>query len=114
MILLIDDDAAALDLRALIFEHHGFQTSKASTVEQARAVFHEHQPSAVVMDLRIPSTEDGLALIREFRGTSTSVRLIVLSGWPADLDRCPEARMIDALFAKPAHPSLLIQAVTAS
>ena len=113
-LLLIDDDARALELRALIFQHHGFETATAVDCIQARALFVEFQPHAVLLDLRLPSAEDGRALIREFRKTSPPLRIVVLAGWPADLEGSEEAAMVDAVFAKPASPALLVQAVKAT
>lgn len=112
-LLLVDDDAAGLELRKLILEREGHQVSAATDVAAARSLFLETTPDSVVLDLRLPETEDGLALIREFRAAAPGVRIVVLSGWTPDLDGKPEARMVDQLLAKPVRSALLVSAVAA-
>lgn len=110
-LLLVDDDTAGLELRKLILEREGYQVSAAADVAAARSLFSETRPDGVVLDLRLPETEDGLALIREFRAAAPGVRIVVLSGWTPDLDGKPEARMVDQLLAKPVRSALLVSAV---
>ena len=57
----------------------------------ARDKFRELAPDCVILDLRLPSPEDGLALVREFREAAPGVRIVVLAGWGADLDGQPRA-----------------------
>lgn len=110
-VLLVDDDAAALDLRKVILEREGHQISIASEPVAARALFAETQPECVVLDLRLPEAKDGLALIREFRGVLPHVRLIVLAGWPLDLEGTPEAQMVNLALAKPIRTGVLVSAL---
>ena len=44
----------------------------------------------MILDLRLPSPEDGLALVREFREAAPGLRIVVLAGWGADLEGRPE------------------------
>lgn len=112
-LLLVDDDPAGLELRKLILEREGHQVSTAADAAAARSLFSDTRPDGVVLDLRLPETEDGLALIREFRAAAPAVRIVVLSGWTPDLDGKPEARMVDQLLAKPVRSALLVSAVGA-
>ena len=112
-LLLVDDDKAGLELRQLIFEREGHQVSAAADVVRARSLFLETSPESVVLDLRLPETGDGLALIREFRAAAPGVRIVVLSGWTPDLDGKPEARMVDQLLSKPVRSALLVNALAA-
>ena len=113
-LLLVDDDTPGLELRKLILEREGHQVSAASDVAAARSLFSETKPDSVVLDLRLPETKDGLALIREFRAAAPGLRIIVLSGWTPDLDGTPEARMVDELLAKPVRSARLSSAVAAA
>lgn len=110
-LLLVDDDTAGLELRKLILEREGHQVSAAADVVAARASFSETRPDSVVLDLRLPETDDGLALIREFRAAAPAVRIVVLSGWTPDLEGKPEAQMVDQLLAKPVRSARLVSAV---
>jgi DNA-binding response OmpR family regulator len=112
-LLLVDDDAAGLELRKLILEREGHQVSAAADVVAARSLFSEINPASVVLDLRLPKTEDGLALIREFRAAAPGVRIVVLSGWTPDLDGKPEAQMVDEILSKPVRSALLVSALAA-
>src|SRR4051812_34703086 len=97
-ILVVDDDTAGLVLRKLIFERHGHEVTTASDPEQARSAFSLAYPECVIMDLRLPEPEDGLTLIREFRAAAASVRIVVLSGWSADLDGRPEGATVNQVL----------------
>jgi len=110
-VLLVDDDAAALDLRKVILEREGHRISIASEPASARALFAEMQPESVVLDLRLPEAKDGLALIREFRAAAPELRIIVLAGWPLDLEGTPEAQMVNLVLAKPIRTAWLVDAL---
>lgn len=112
-LLLVDDDTAGLELRKLILEREGHQVSAAADVVAARSLFSKTSPDSVVLDLRLPETGDGLALIREFRAAAPDMRIIVLSGWTPDLDGKPEAQMVDELLSKPLPSARLVSAVAA-
>ena len=110
-VLLVDDDTDALEIRKQIFEHDGHQVFVAPSVGSAREQFHEQTPDSVVLDLRLPDPEDGLALIREFRGAVPAVRIVVLAGWRADLDGRTESEMVDVVLAKPVRSEVLLGAL---
>jgi DNA-binding NtrC family response regulator len=113
-VLLVDDDAAALDLRKIILEREGHEISMASEPASARALFAETKPDSVVLDLRLPEAGDGLELIHEFRAAAPDVRIIVLAGWPLDLEGRPEKRMVDLVLAKPIRTATLVDALAES
>jgi DNA-binding NtrC family response regulator len=111
-VLLIDDDAGALEIRKQIFELHGHLVSSADNAIRARQQFLAHSPSNVILDLRLPGVEDGLALIREFRSASPGVNIVVLAGWPADLDGRREKELVNRVVSKPARSEVLLNAIS--
>ena len=113
-VLLVDDDAAGLDLRKVILEREGHQVLIAGEPASARLLFAEAPPDSVVLDLRLPEATDGLALIREFRAAAPEVRIIVLAGWPLDLEGTPEAQMVNLVLAKPIRTATLVDALAES
>jgi len=113
-VLLVDDDAAALDLRKMILEREGHQVSMASEPDSARALFAELHPDSVVLDLRMPEAKDGLELIHQFRAAAPDVRIIVLAGWPLDLEGTPESQMVNLVLAKPIRTATLVDALAES
>jgi DNA-binding response OmpR family regulator len=106
-VLVVDDDAAALEIRRLVIERRGHEVSVASNAGQARELFAAGC-DAVVLDLRLPAVEDGLTLIREFRG----VRVVVLCGNRGDIDGREEAGMVAAILEKPVRSEVLIRAIS--
>jgi len=68
----------------------------------------------VVLDLRLPEANDGLALIREIRAAAPDVRIIVLAGWPLDIEGTPEAQMVNLVLAKPIRTAALVSALAES
>lgn len=77
----------------------------------AREQFLADPPESVVLDLRLPDAEDGLALIREFRAASPELNIVVLSGWPADIEGRSEAALVDRILAKPVRSEVLLGAI---
>ncbi len=113
-VLLIEDNPDTLALRTLIFERHGHRVVAASSGGQARQEFYAEHPENVVMDLRIPDAEDGLALIREFRAASRQVKIIVVAGLLSDFDGRNESALVDLILAKPVRSDLLLGAIAFS
>jgi DNA-binding response OmpR family regulator len=106
-VLVVDDDFTGLNIRRLILERHGFEVAQAASSEEARAEFTADRPDVVVLDIRLPEIEDGLALIRDFQG----VRIVVLSGNRADLDGREEAKMVAAILEKPVRSDELVKQI---
>ena len=114
-ILIVDDDARQLDLRARIFETAGYQVAVAfSPAEAAR---HITGADLVIMDLRFPNAQgdadaaEGRRLIRQIRDTGSRSPILVLSGWPADLAETPEEAMVSRVLLKPLSMAALLAAV---
>lgn len=110
-VLLVEDSPDALALRKLIFESHGHDVAVASSASRAREQFHAEPPDSVILDLRLPDPEDGLALIREFRAASRQVKIVVLAGWLSDLDGRKESALIDLALSKPVRSEVLLRAI---
>ena len=66
----------------------------------------------VLMDLRLPEVADGLSLVRNFRASSSEIKIIVLCGHPPDIENAPEAGMVNAILAKPIRTEHLIATVS--
>jgi len=110
-ILLVDDDPAQLEIRALLLEREGHEVCSARTVDEATRAHREVPADIALMDLRLPRSEDGLALIRWLREASSALRIIVLSGWAADLAGAPEMALVDRLLAKPVRTGQLLDLI---
>lgn len=88
----------------------GFEVLSAGDAEELRELLKEDVPDAVVMDLRLPST-DGWALTRELKQDprTRQMPVIVVSACvlPADIARAEEAGC-DAFVPKPCDPSRVV------
>ncbi len=66
-VLVVEDDPDQLIIRCMLLTHHGFETRRAGDSETAIRLASEEQPEIAVIDLRLPTEEMGLSLIRELR-----------------------------------------------
>ena len=95
----------------MLLERDGHLVITAADADAARYQFQEKAPECVILDLRLPSPEDGLALVREFRAAAPDLRIVVLAGWSADLEGRPEQNLVNEVLAKPVRSERLITAV---
>jgi DNA-binding response OmpR family regulator len=111
-LLVVDDDSAGLEIRRLMLERRVHQVTTASNPEDARSAFRADPPDTVLLDLRLPEPEDGLALIRDFRAADRAVRIVILAGCSSDLEGRAEEGMVDEILRKPVRSELVLRAVT--
>ncbi|HUI84848.1 MAG TPA: response regulator [Candidatus Binatia bacterium] len=112
-VLLIDDNPVQLSIREAVLRDAGLQVSAATTAESALATLRSLQDSigVVVTDHVMPGTS-GLDVVREIRGISRALPIIVLSGL---VEAEPEYDDLDVIFrAKPFPPQELIALVRSS
>src|SRR6185295_6198758 len=80
-------------------------------------LLHQAEPDIVITDLRVPELEDGLSLIRSVKDRAPDeckpqAKLIVISGWTADLSDTPEEHSVDCVLAKPVRLELLLRSIS--
>ena len=101
-LLLVDDDADQLAVRMMVLEREGYTVLAASDVAGALAHLESGAPGVVLMDLKLPTVEDGLGLIASI---GSRAPIIVLTG--ATLASLPVAR----LLRKPCRTRMLLDAI---
>jgi len=111
-VLVVDDDPVGLDLRRMALEACGHQVTTAKDAESARGCLAA-TPEAVIMDLRMPRPEDGLALLRELHETVPGARVVVFSGFTEDLEGHAERAFASEILSKPARTERLLDALAA-
>ena len=109
-LLLVDDERDHLKLWRLLLEHSGHEIETADTLPQAMERLSAFAPDVLIMDLRLPELKDGLALIRK-AGERPATRILVLSGWPQDLETLAERKNVHGILAKPVKPATLLRAI---
>jgi CheY-like chemotaxis protein len=114
-ILVADDDAAQLELRRLILEAGGHQVSLA--IRPGDVLRQLASADLVIMDLRFPNAQgdddsaEGLTLIRAIRDSGYGGPVMVLSGWPQELEGQPEEHLVSRVMLKPVGMQGLLQAI---
>ena len=111
-LLVVEDDADQSELRRLLFERAGHEVEIAASAREAERACAARPPDVVIMDLHLPQAGDGAALIRRLRKLSPAPRIVVLSGFVAELKASPEAQMVDAVVSKPCRSARLMEIVS--
>src|SRR6266851_1237745 len=97
-VLMVEDDPGQLDIRKLILEQAGHEVVTAQTADEALDRLPGCQ--VVLMDLRIPTPEDGMRLIQSASGRAP---IIVLSGAEPNV-----ALPVDEFLTKPCSSRKLL------
>src|SRR5260370_12161684 len=100
-ILVVEDDPGQLEVRKLILEQAGYDVVTANDASSAI----ENLPSCqlVLMDYRIPTTEEGMRLIQAASGKA---RIVVLSGAQPDVPL-----QVDEFVTKPYSSRKLLEVI---
>ncbi len=93
-ILVVDDNADALNMLADGLEQRGFATYRAHDAPSALAIAAEFQPTVALLDIGLP-VMDGYELARRLRETKGNerVQLVAVTGYgqPSDIQRSRDA-----------------------
>jgi len=115
-VLVVDDDAAALEFARASLEQFGASVTTAASADEARGQLrHEPPPDVLLSDLRMPG-DDGLTLIREVReldaarGRTTPAAALTALARSSDRRNALEAGY-QMHVAKPIEPFELAAAV---
>jgi signal transduction histidine kinase len=114
-VLVVDDDADARELLALVLEQSGAEVTCAASASEALDALARVRPSVLLSDLAMPD-DDGYALVHKLRDLGLDrggrVRAVAVSAYARDEDR---ARALAAGFEthvpKPVEPATLIALV---
>jgi len=113
-ILLVADSADEREMYATTFQREGFCTLLAGTASEAYRLATELLPAAVVTDIRLSGSEDGLELTRRLR-LSPAMRttpVVMLTGCVFSHDREAAVRAgCDVFLPKPCLPDALSSVV---
>ena len=105
LVLVAEDDPSLRLLYRVNLELEGFRVAEAATVDEARAAVEAERPAAVVLDLRLGTTDAG-GLLDELRAGGLPV--VVLSG-ASDLEAY--RGRASELLGKPFEPDELVRVV---
>ncbi len=109
-ILLADDDRDQLAIRQMLLAKFGFETVVASDATSALAVALKERPACAIVDLRLPTQDVGLGLIRKLKELDRKLYILVLTGSKSTaLESTPERSLIDRVIEKGSPSAGLIQ-----
>lgn len=109
-VLIVEDDADQLMLRKLLMERAGYAVLAAATPKAALEALTQ-KPDAAVLDLSLPDTAAGLALIVRIHESAPELPVAVLTGWRGVLEGRPEAALVREVLDKPCPPPKLMAAI---
>jgi DNA-binding response OmpR family regulator len=111
-ILLVDDDTLMRRSLAFNLEQAGYRVSTASSAEDALAMARNDPPNLVLLDIGLPGM-DGLAALREYRGSFT-IPVIFLTARRRELDQVVGLEMgADDYITKPFDLDVLLARIKA-
>jgi CheY-like chemotaxis protein len=84
-ILVVDDEAAIVQVIRERLEQEGFAVRAATSGEEALTAAEEHAPALLILDLVLPGM-DGLEVLRHLRQGGRDVSVIILTARDDDVD----------------------------
>ncbi len=78
-ILYIDDDSMSRELIGSFLKENGYQVFLGGSGEEGLALFADHAPDVVLLDLRMPGM-DGFEVLERIRSDDQTVPVLVISG----------------------------------
>jgi DNA-binding response OmpR family regulator len=112
-ILLVDDDAALLEVLALAFTDAGHKALTAPDGARALAILEREKPDLMVSDVNMPGI-DGFALCRKLRAAGNGVPIVLLTSRDTDIDEALGLDLgADDYVAKPFSTRVLLARVSA-
>ncbi len=109
---MVEDDADQLKLRGLLLERLGYAVDLAAS--PAEALPFAAQADLALMDLSLPTVEEGRALIRSLHEAKAALKIIVLTGALDGLLGHAERALTDAVLQKPCRFSELSNVIQRS
>lgn len=94
----------------MLLSQSGFETIGVADSHSAIELATEHKPECALVDLRLPTEELGLRLVRDLKKLDPAMHLLLLTGTdPRSLAKAPENRLIDGILMKGSSSAALIQ-----
>jgi two-component system, NtrC family, response regulator AtoC len=79
-VMVVDDDLAMCNFLRAFLTERGYQAITMGNAEEAVKRYHAERPAAVILDVVMPGSMDGLEALAAFKKIDREVPVIVLSG----------------------------------
>jgi DNA-binding NtrC family response regulator len=77
--MVVDDDASMCEFLRAFLAKRGYGAVTLASAEEAVALYQVERPAAVILDVVMPGTMDGLEALAAFKKIDRDVPVIVLS-----------------------------------
>lgn len=112
LVLVVEDETELSDILLAYLQRDNLRTLHAATGPDALRLFREHQPSIVLLDIRLPG-KDGVDVLKEIR-QENDTPVIMTTALADDLDKMLSLRLgADDYVVKPYNPAEVIERVRA-
>ncbi len=88
-ILVVDDEVSILETLDMFLSETGHSVIKAATASQGLALFDEHHPEVVILDIRLPDA-NGLDVLSEMKTRRDETKIIMITAYQ-DMESTIEA-----------------------
>jgi two-component system, NtrC family, response regulator AtoC len=79
-VMVVDDDLSMCNFLRTFLTDRGYQAVTVGSAEEAVKRYHSERPAAVILDVVMPGSMDGLGALAAFKKIDRDVPVIVLSG----------------------------------
>jgi len=79
-VMVVDDDLAMCSFLRTFLGARGYSAVTVTNADEAVPRFHAERPAAVLLDVVMPGSMDGLAALAAFKKIDRDVPIIVISG----------------------------------
>jgi DNA-binding NtrC family response regulator len=113
LVLLVEDEALIRMMLACEFEDAGYVVVEAGSADEAVALLSSSlKIAAVVTDIRMPGTIDGLGLVKWLNANRPRMPVVVTSGYaePAEVGEANSCLL--AVIPKPYRPADVVAAIS--
>jgi CheY-like chemotaxis protein len=103
-VLIVEDNAAHMQLAAYLLQLGGYEVLQASDAETGIALAAKEHPDLILMDVRLPGM-DGVAAIQALKASreTFAIRIIAMTSYRGDYQGSVRASGADAFIEKPFH-----------
>jgi len=107
-LLIVDDVDEICEFVQSYFRRRGFNVFVAGSAENALSIIKEQSPDIMLLDMNLPGM-NGVDLLRAVRRFNATVKVIMISGCPIDLQNAPQFKGLNILefIHKPVPLSVL-------
>jgi DNA-binding NtrC family response regulator len=114
-VLLVEDEALIRMMLAGEFEDGGFDVHEANSADQAvRLLEDDLDVAAVVTDVRMPGSMDGLGLVAWLADRRPGLPVLVISGYVTHSEVVGLNPAVAAVLSKPYNPTDIVALVVSS